>query len=128
MTDRAFDVIVAGGGANGLTSAAVLGRFGMRVLLLERSEEVGGQGRLVEFAPGFRAAPLGGDPGWLPPAVARALGLDSLAPDGRDAPLSVAIEPGRFLTLSQNAGTAAEAIRAHSAEDARKWPAFTARL
>lgn len=128
MSAGSFDAIVAGGGANGLTAAALLGRGGMRVLVLERSDEVGGQGRLVEFAPGFRVAPLGGDPGWLPPAVARALGLESLAPDGRDTPLSVSIEPGRFLTLSQNAGTAAEAIRGHSAEDARKWPAFTARL
>jgi len=128
MTERGYDVIVPGAGANGLTAAAVLGRGGLRVLVLERGEEVGGQGRLVEFAPGFRGAPLGTDPGWLPPAVARALGLESLEVDERDAPLSVSVEPGRFLTLSRDAGKAAEAIRAHSPDDARKWPEFTARL
>ena len=128
MRQRGFEVIVAGGGANGLTAAATLARAGRRVLLLERDEEIGGQGRLVEFAPGFRVAPLGADPGWLPPAVARELGLESLERDRRDAPLSVSVEPGRFLTLSQDAGKAAEAIRAHSADDARKWPGFTARL
>jgi phytoene dehydrogenase-like protein len=128
MRQRGFEVIVAGGGANGLTAAATLARAGRRVLLLERDEEIGGQGRLVEFAPGFRVAPLGADPGWLPPTVARELGLESLERDRRDAPLSVSVEPGRFLTLSRDAGKAAEAIRAHSAEDARKWPGFTARL
>ena len=128
MTDRAYDVIVAGAGANGLTAAAILGRGGARVLVLERGEEIGGQGRRVEFAPGFRAAPLGTDPGWLPPAVARALGLGSLAADGREAPLSVSVGPGRFLTLSWDARKAAEAIRAHSEADARRWPEFTARL
>jgi phytoene dehydrogenase-like protein len=128
MRQRGFDVIVVGGGANGMTAASTLGRAGRRVLLLERDGEIGGQGRLVEFAPGFRVAPLGTDPGWLPPAVARELGLEGLERETRDAPLSVAVEPGRFLTLSQNAGKAAEAIRAHSSEDARKWPEFTARL
>lgn len=128
MTDRSYDVVVAGAGANGLTAAALMGRGGLRVLVLERGEDVGGQGRLVEFAPGFRAAPLGTDPGWLPPAVTRALGLESLAPDDRDAPLTVSVEPGRFLTLSREVGKAAEAIRAYSQDDARKWPEFTARL
>ena len=128
MTDRAYDVIVAGAGANGLTAAAILGRGGARVLVLERGEAIGGQGRRVEFAPGFRAAPLGTDPGWLPPVVARALGLRSLEADGREAPLSVSAGPGRFLTLSWDARKAADAIRAHSEADARRWPDFTARL
>jgi phytoene dehydrogenase-like protein len=37
-----FDVIVVGGGHNGLVAAAYLGRAGMRVRLLERLEQVGG--------------------------------------------------------------------------------------
>jgi phytoene dehydrogenase-like protein len=40
-----------GGGAHRLTAAATLGRAGWRALLLECDEEVGGQSRLVEFAP-----------------------------------------------------------------------------
>jgi phytoene dehydrogenase-like protein len=127
VSDR-VDAIVAGGGANGLTAAAVLARRGARVLLLEREEQVGGLSRTVEFAKGFRVAPLGTDPGWLPPAVERALGLTALERDGRDLPLSVSVEPGRFLTLSRDAARAAEAIRAHSAADAGKWPEFTSRL
>src|SRR5207249_2496697 len=78
MTARAFDVAVVGGGANGMVAAGVLGRAGLRVALPESAEALGGKGRLVEFAPGFRAAPLGLDSGWLPPVVARALGLERL--------------------------------------------------
>jgi phytoene dehydrogenase-like protein len=123
-----FDVIVIGAGANGLIAATVLARSGLNVALLERAETAGGQGRAVEFAPGFRAAPLGLDPGWLPPSVARAAGLEGLDRASGDGALSVGVEPGRFLTLARDPGRAAEAIRAHSAADAAKWPAFTERL
>ena len=128
MTDRAFDTIVAGGGANGLAAAAILAKGGARVLLLERSDAIGGQGRLVDLARGFKVGPLGADPGWLPPAVSAALGIESLERDARDLPLSVSVTPGTFLTLSRDAGKAADAIRPFSESDARKWPEFTARL
>ena len=127
MTERAFDVIVVGAGANGLVAATALGRAGLRVLLLDRGEAAGGQAQVVEFAPGFRAAPLGLDPGWLPPPIARALGF-ALEPVTADTPLSVMMEPGEFLTLPRNPTRAADAIRVHSVGDAAKWPAFTERL
>jgi phytoene dehydrogenase-like protein len=123
-----YDVIVIGAGANGLVAAAGLGRAGLRVLLLERDEALGGQGRLVEFAPGFRAAPLGLDPGWLPEPIASALGIGNLPRSTSDAGVAVAVEPGKFLALSRDAGRAAEAIAAHSRADAAKWPEFTARM
>ena len=50
-----FDAIVIGGGANGLVAACVLARGGLKTLVLEREDTLGGQGRAVEFAPGFRA-------------------------------------------------------------------------
>jgi phytoene dehydrogenase-like protein len=58
----------------GLVAAAVLGKAGRRVLVVERAEQTGGQSRAIEFAPGFRA-PLSADAGWLSPAVARGIGL-----------------------------------------------------
>jgi phytoene dehydrogenase-like protein len=118
------DTIVIGGGANGLVAAAKIGK---RALLLEASDTVGGQGRVIEFAPGFHAAPLSLDPGWLPPSVARGIGL-KLAPVEVDTPLSVATGSKKFLTLSRDPAKAAEAIASHSKEDAAKWPAFTARM
>jgi len=121
MTAQKYDVVVVGAGANGLTAAAALGEAGLRVLLLEREETTGGQGRVVEFAPGFRAAPLGFDPGWLPPAVAKTLRLSAPGSAASDSPLSVVVEPGKFLTLSRDA---VNAIRAYSTADADRWPHF----
>lgn len=128
---RQYDAIVIGAGANGLVAAAALGRAGLSVLVIERHERVGGLGRVEEFAPGFRAAPLALDGGWLPPVVARGLGLDGRAGLERahpDAAVTVAAAPGEFLSLSRDAARAADAIRRHSARDAERWPAFCARV
>jgi len=128
MSSPAWDVIVIGGGANGLVAACCLTKAGRRVLVLDRSESAGGQGSVVEFAAGFRAAPLGIDPGWVPPKIAGALGLTGLEPVAADTALTVAMGPRAFLTLSRDAARAAAAIGAHSKSDAAKWPDFTTQL
>jgi phytoene dehydrogenase-like protein len=51
--DKSYDVIVIGGGPNGLTAAAYLARAGAKVLLLERQHENGG-GLITEEWSGFR--------------------------------------------------------------------------
>jgi len=123
-----FDVIVIGGGTNGLVAATVLARRGRRVLLLEQGPQVGGEARPMEFAPGFRAAPSALDQGWLPPAVAAALGIPVPAVESGSASTGVALGGGEFLTLALAPGPATEAIRRLDAGDADRWPAFTARL
>ena len=128
MSATRYDVIVIGGGANGLVAAAGLGKVGLNVLLLERDEKLGGQGRLVEFAPGFKAAPLGIDPGWLPDSIASALGITGMKRSPNEADVAVAVEPGRFLALSRNVAKSAGAIAPFSQIDAAKWPEFAARM
>jgi phytoene dehydrogenase-like protein len=128
MNERGFDVVVIGGGPNGLTAAAVLGRAGLRVVLVDGGEALGGLGRVIEFAPGFKAAPLGLDSGWLPPAVAQALDLHTTGDPDLGASLAVPVSNGEFLVLPSDVARAADAIRPLSAGDASKWPAFTARL
>lgn len=123
MSER-FDAIVIGGGVNGLAAATALGKAGRHTLILEQAHAVGGQTRSIEFAPGFHAAPLGLDAGWMPPAVARGLGLSVPELAMADPPLTGMVAPGRFLELSADPSRAAQAIRAYSQRDAERWPDF----
>src|SRR5947209_13026865 len=55
-----YDVIVIGGGHNGLTNAAYLARAGKRVLVLERRHVLGGAAVTEEVFPGsnFLSGPM----------------------------------------------------------------------
>jgi len=124
---HAFDAIVIGAGLNGLVASAALGRAGLRVLLLERGPATGGEARAMQFAEGYRASPLSLDAGWLPPAVARSLGLrpDLVASENSATLLQGG---GSRLAIARDVALAAQAIRVHSARDAERWPGFVTRL
>jgi phytoene dehydrogenase-like protein len=53
---REWDVVIVGGGHNGLVAAFYLASAGLRTIVLERREIVGGCAVTEEFAPGFRAS------------------------------------------------------------------------
>src|SRR5262245_61935464 len=54
MSNHRYDVIVIGGGHNGLVNAAYLAKAGKRVLVLERRHTVGGATITEEVFPGFK--------------------------------------------------------------------------
>jgi phytoene dehydrogenase-like protein len=57
LADQRWDVIVVGGGHNGLSCAAYLARAGKRVLVLEARPRIGGACTMEEPWPGFRISP-----------------------------------------------------------------------
>lgn len=61
-----FDVIIAGGGHNGLICAAMLVRRGLSVLVAERNDWVGGGALTRELTlPGFKHDPFGSSHVWI---------------------------------------------------------------
>jgi phytoene dehydrogenase-like protein len=70
-----YDAIVIGAGHNGLTAAAYLARAGLKTLVLERREIVGGCCVTEEIAPGCRASTTSYIASMLRPEVTRELKL-----------------------------------------------------
>jgi phytoene dehydrogenase-like protein len=72
---KKHDVVIIGGGHNGLVCAAYLARAGKRVLVLERRERVGGAAMTEEVFPGFRFSVFSYVVSLLRPEIIRDLDL-----------------------------------------------------
>jgi len=72
-----YDVIVIGSGHNGLVCGAYLAKAGLKTLVLERREIVGGAAVTEQFSPGFRASRFSYVMSLLHPRVMRDLELNS---------------------------------------------------
>src|SRR6188508_1026193 len=87
-----YDVIVIGGGHNGLINAAYLARAGRKVLVLERRHVVGGAAVTEEVFPGFKFSVCSYVVSLLRPEIIRELqlashGLEILPLDGTFTPM-----------------------------------------
>jgi phytoene dehydrogenase-like protein len=119
------DVIVIGGGHNGLIAATLLAKRGLKTVVLERTDRVGGCARTSEVAPGFYCPTLA-HAAAIDPAIMRALGLvrHGLRIVRSEADACAPTPDGRALVLWHDAARASQAIRAFSTNDAAQYPRF----
>src|SRR3954452_7823508 len=120
-----YDVIVIGGGHNGLTNAAYLARAGKKVLVLERRHVLGGAAVTEEVFPGFKFSVCSYVVSLLRPEIIRDLdlprhGLEILPLDGTFTPMP----SGDYLwRVNDHAATRREIMR-HSRVDAEAYEEY----
>jgi phytoene dehydrogenase-like protein len=119
------DIIIIGGGVNGLVAAAMLARAKKSVVVLERREETGGAAASIEIAPGFHAPALSHAIGPVCRAVSKQLrleraGLEVLTPD----PALTSIGSEHPLVFHRDAVLTAGSIARLSGTDAARWREF----
>ncbi len=117
------DVVIIGAGPNGLVTACLLARSGLRPLVLEQRDSVGGVAVTAEIHPGFRCPTLAHAAGPFLPGLLRDLdltkhGLEVLRPPVR----TFAPSPdGRSITLYEDTARTARELARISEKDARKF-------
>src|SRR5512136_2195850 len=120
-----YDVIVIGGGHNGLTNAAYLARAGKKVLVLERRHVLGGAAVTEEVFPGFKFSVCSYVVSLLRPEIIRDLdlprhGLEILPLDGTFTPMP----NGDYLWRTSDHAQTRREIYRHSPVDAEAYDEY----
>ncbi|KAA3647795.1 MAG: NAD(P)/FAD-dependent oxidoreductase [Chloroflexi bacterium] len=123
---NAYDVIIIGGGHNGLTTAAYLAKAGRKILVLERRSLLGGAAATEELFPDFHFNTGSSHAGLLLPQVVDDLQLQRHGLEFLDSPVAAyAPQPdGRALTLWRDSNQNPVEIAQFSQNDAEAYPQF----
>ena len=127
---QSTDVVIVGGGHNGLACAAYLAAAGLSVVVLEKNTVAGGAALTEEFHPGFRNSVAAYTVSLLNPKVIRDLELarHGLRIVERPAANFWPIDETRGLLMPYGIGARQKAIAAFSTRDAERLPAYDAAL
>ena len=129
MSERSWDAVIVGGGHNGLVAAYYLATAGLRTVVLERREIVGGCCVTEEFAPGFHASTGAYVLSMLREPVWRDLRLveRGIVVDPAGPALNLYAD-GSYLHLDDDLAATQREVGRFSAADARALPGFEAEL
>src|ERR1700693_3625604 len=122
---KRYDIIVIGGGHNGLVNAAYLAKAGKKVLVLERRYVLGGAAVTEEIIPGFKFSVFSYVVSLLRPEIIRDLdlprhGLEILPLDGTITPM----QNGDYLWRENDHGRTRRELERHSKLDAEAYEEF----
>src|SRR5208337_1944035 len=125
-----YDVIIIGGGHNGLVAAAYLARAGRKVLVLERREFVGGCSVTEELWPGYRVSTAAYLNSLLQVRIVRELELQRFGyqVDAKDPAFFSAFPDGRHFFMWQDRAKTLAEIARFSRRDAEVYPAYEDQL
>lgn len=120
------DVVIIGGGHNGLACAAYLAKAGLDVVVLEKRDVLGGAATTEEPWPGYRVSSASYVVSLLPPQIVRELDLKRFGYEVSivEPDYFVPFPDGTSLTLWGDAARDAEAIARFSKADAEAYLAF----
>jgi phytoene dehydrogenase-like protein len=125
-----YDLIVIGGGHNGLVTAAYLARAGLKVLVLERREVLGGACVTEEVWPGYKVSTAAYVNSLLRPEIIRDLELKrhgfQMLP--RNPSSFTPFPDGRSLLLGPDKALTHREIAKFSSRDAEALPRYEAML
>ncbi|MGH8427206.1 MAG: phytoene desaturase family protein [Gammaproteobacteria bacterium] len=127
---KAYDAIIVGGGHNGLVCACYLARGGLKTLVLERREIVGGAAVTEEFHPGFRNSTASYTVSLLHPKVIRELNLAQHGLRIVERPLAnfLPLGDGGYLKVGPDTAATQREFARFSQRDAKRLPAYEAML
>ena len=116
-----YDAAIIGAGAEGLAAAIVLGRAGLRVVVIERADRAGGRLLARQFHPGFRCSPFVDGVSEVPASLFWALDLARRGAIAARPLTSLAVWPDRRHTLAfGSCGGAAAKLLATAGERRRE--------
>lgn len=123
---RTWDAVIIGAGHNGLVTAAYLARAGMKVLVLERREILGGACATEEIFPGYKVSTAAYLCSLMQERIIRELDLPRYGYKvyAKDPAFFTPFPDGRHLTMWQDRARTCEEIAKFSRKDAEAYPQY----